>query len=198
MDPNLPVLLEISFGPQGGRMATEERMEYLRHSHLFECNCSACNDRYAEAVLKKIYKCPKNGSSCRPITEKDKTCPTCRVRIDIPARQKMHEMMVCLISDSHDPELAPSQRLKLLKTLESAQSRTFVDTSLLYGNTCDQLALAYAETGDLTQSIAMQVKEAMKQVQIAITLYKGHYGADSRHPDLLELYEMEKVLRPLV
>jgi hypothetical protein len=41
----------------------------------------------------------------------------------------------------------------------------------------------------------MQAKEAMNQVQIAITLYKGHYGANSRHPDLLELYEMEKVLR---
>ena len=41
----------------------------------------------------------------------------------------------------------------------------------------------------------MQTKEAMKQVQIAITLYKGYYGPNSKHPDLLELYEMEKVLK---
>jgi hypothetical protein len=44
----------------------------------------------------------------------------------------------------------------------------------------------------------MQAKEAMKQVQIAITLFKGHYGANSKHPDLLELYEMEKCLRSVV
>jgi len=45
VDPDVPVLVEISYGPQGGRMATGERKECLRRSHLFECNCSACNDR---------------------------------------------------------------------------------------------------------------------------------------------------------
>ncbi|KAF9366160.1 SET and MYND domain-containing protein 4 [Mortierella sp. NVP85] len=232
VDPDVPVLVEISYGPQGGRMATEERKECLRRSHLFECNCSACNDRYAEAVLKKIYKCPENGDSCRPFSEKEKTCPTCGAKIDIAERKKLHQLMSRLIADSQNPSLSHSQRLALLKTLENAQSKTFVDTCILYGNTCDQLAMVYAESGDLKKSIEwckkalkvvmvhfphdsievaqetfklaglyfnnMQAKEAMKQVQIAITLYKNHYGANSRHPDLLELYEMEKVLRPHV
>ncbi|KAF8935008.1 SET and MYND domain-containing protein 4 [Dissophora ornata] len=232
IDPDLPVQVEISYGPQGGRMATEERKECLRRSHLFECNCSACNDRYAEAVLQKAYKCPKNGYACRPMTEKDKSCPTCGIEIDMPLRRKMHQLMARLITESQAPSLSSSQRLALLKTLESTQSKIFVDTCILYGNTCDQLAMVYAESGDLKKSIEwckkalkvvvvhfphdsievaqetlklagllfnnMQVKEAMKQVQIAITLYKGHFGANSRHPDLLELYEMEKILRPLV
>ncbi|KAK3824780.1 MAG: hypothetical protein J3Q66DRAFT_436000 [Benniella sp.] len=232
VDPDMPVLVEISYGPQAGRMATEERKECLRRSHLFECNCSACNDRYAEAVLKKIYKCPENGYSCRPLSETEKTCPTCGAKIDIAARKKLHQLMSRLIADSQNPSLSHSQRLALLKTLENAQSKTFVDTCILYGNTCDQLAMVYAESGDLNKSIEwckkalkvvvvhfphdsievaqetlklaglyfnnMQAKEAMKQVQIAIILYKGHYGANSRHPDLLELYEMEKVLRPHV
>ncbi|KAG0225776.1 hypothetical protein B0O80DRAFT_529589 [Mortierella sp. GBAus27b] len=232
VDPDVPVLVEISYGPQGGRMATEERKECLRRSHLFECNCSACNDRYAEAVLKKIYKCPKNGHGCRPLGEKETTCPTCGVEIDVAERKKMHQVMARLIANSQDPSLQTSKRLTLLQELESAQSSVFVDTCILYGNTCDQLAMVYAQSGDLNQSIEwckralkvvvvhfphdsievaqetlklaglyfnnMQAKEAMRHVQIAITLYKGHYGAQSRHPDLLELYEMEKILRPLV
>ncbi|KAG0367758.1 SET and MYND domain-containing protein 4 [Gamsiella multidivaricata] len=224
--------VEISYGPQAGRMKMEERKECLRRSHLFECNCSACNDKYAEAVLKKIYKCPKNGYLCRPMTEKDRACPTCGCEIDMVSRNKMHQQMARLITESQDPSLTLSKRLILLKTLESIQSKTFVDTCILYGNTCDQLAMVYAESGDLGSSIEwckkalkvvvvhfphdsievaqetlklagllfnnMQTKEAMKQVQIAITLYKGHYGASSRHPDLLELYEMERFLKPLV
>ncbi|KAG0326169.1 SET and MYND domain-containing protein 4 [Dissophora globulifera] len=229
VDPDLPVLVEISYGPQGGRMATLERKECLRRSHLFECNCSACNDRYAEAVLQKVYKCPKNGYSCRPMTEKDKMCPTCGAEIDLVTRRKTHQLMARLIGGCEDPSLSTGQRLALLKTLESTQSKVYVDTCILYGNTCDQLAMVYAESGDLTKSIEwckkalkvvvvhfphdsievaqetlklagllfnnMQAKEAMKQVQIATTLYKGHYGANSKHPDLLELYEMERVLR---
>ncbi|KAF9912761.1 SET and MYND domain-containing protein 4 [Lobosporangium transversale] len=137
-----------------------------------------------------------------------------------------------LLTETQDPSLIPSKRLALLETLESVQSEMFVDTYILYGNTCDQLAMMYAQKGDLDKSIGwckkalkavvvhfahnsievaqetlklagllfnnMQVKEAMKQVQIAITLYRDHYGVNSRHPDLLELYEMEKILKPLV
>ncbi|KAI1317809.1 SET and MYND domain-containing protein 4 [Mortierella claussenii] len=231
-DPDLPVLIEISYGPQGGRMATEERKECLRRSHLFECNCSACNDRYAEAVRKKIFKCPKNGYACRPMTETDPRCPTCGTEIDMTTRYKVLQLIARLLAESQDPSIPPPKRLMLLRTLEAAQSKVFVDTCVLYGNTCDQLAMLFAQAGDLTQSIEwckkalkvvvvhfahdsievaqetlklagllfnnMQVKEALKQVQIAITLYRGHYGVNSRHPDLLELYEMEKVLRPLV
>lgn len=176
----------------------------------------------------------------------------------------MHQLMGRLLADSQDPSLSPSAQLTLLKTLESAQSKLFVNTSMLYGNTCDQLAMVYAQSGDLSQSIewckkalkvvvvhfphdsievaqetlklagllfnkyaiarflfislslhfrvlspgtnfyayvkthSSQPKEAMKQIRIAITLYKGHYGAASKHPDLLELYEMERVLEPIV
>jgi hypothetical protein len=45
VDPDLPVQVDISYGPQGGRMDTKERKEILKQSYLFECNCSACNDR---------------------------------------------------------------------------------------------------------------------------------------------------------
>lgn len=43
-----------------------------------------------------------------------------------------------------------------------------------------------------------QPKEALKHVKTAIGLYKGHYGATSTHPDLVELYQMEQVLIPIV
>ncbi|KAF9350331.1 SET and MYND domain-containing protein 4, partial [Mortierella sp. AD094] len=226
VDPDLPVRVDISYGPQGGRMTTKERKEQLRQSYRFECNCSACNDRYAEAVLQKIFKCPKNGYACRPMTENDIKCPTCGTEIDMAARHKMTQLMARLLSESQDPSLTMAKRMALLKTLEGAQSKMFVDTCILYGNTCDQLAMVHAQTGDLSKSTEwckkalkvvvvhfphdsievaqetlklagllfnnMQTKEAMKQVQIAITLYKGYYGASSKHPDLLELYEMEK------
>ncbi|KAG9322359.1 hypothetical protein KVV02_004206 [Mortierella alpina] len=232
VDKDLPVLLEISYGPQGGRMATEERKACLQRSHLFECNCSACNDRYAGTITKKIYKCPSKGYACRAMAEEDVKCPTCGVEVDMTARRKMHQLMGRLLADSQDPSLSLSAQLTLLKTLESAQSKLFVNTSMLYGNTCDQLAMVYAQSGDLAQSIEWckkalkvvvvhfphdsievaqetlklagllfnnsQPKEAMKQIRIAITLYKGHYGAASKHPDLLELYEMERVLEPIV
>lgn len=42
---SVPAQVEISYGPTGGRMATEERKECLRQKYLFDCNCSACNDR---------------------------------------------------------------------------------------------------------------------------------------------------------
>lgn len=42
---SVPAQVEISYGPTGGRMPTEERKECLRQMYLFECNCSACNDR---------------------------------------------------------------------------------------------------------------------------------------------------------
>lgn len=42
---SVPAQVEISYGPTGGRMPTEERKECLRQVYLFECNCSACNDR---------------------------------------------------------------------------------------------------------------------------------------------------------
>ncbi|KAF9962654.1 SET and MYND domain-containing protein 4 [Mortierella alpina] len=232
VDKDLPVLVEISYGPQGGRMATEERKACLQRSHLFECNCSACNDRYAGTITKKIYKCPSKGYACRAMAEEDVKCPTCGVEVDMAARRKMHQLMGRLLADSQDPSLSLSAQLTLLKTLESAQSKVFVNTSMLYGNTCDQLAMVYAQSGDLAQSIEWckralkvvvvhfphdsievaqetlklagllfnnsQPKEAMKQIRIAITLYKGHYGAASKHPDLLELYEMERVLEPIV
>ncbi|KAF8981617.1 SET and MYND domain-containing protein 4 [Entomortierella lignicola] len=232
IDPDHPVQVEISYGPQGGRMATKERKEFLRQSYLFDCNCSACNDRYAEAVLQKIFKCPKNGYACRPMTEADEKCPTCGTAVDMAERNKIFQLIARLIRESQDPSLTTAKRMTLLKTLEGAQSKIFVDTYVLYGNTCDQLAMVYAQTGDLSKSIEwckkslkvvvvhfphdsievaqetlklagllfnnMQPKEALKQVQIAITLYKGYYGANSEHPELLELYEMEKVLKSVV
>ena len=42
---SIPAQVEISYGPTGGRMPTEERKECLRQKYLFDCNCSACNDR---------------------------------------------------------------------------------------------------------------------------------------------------------
>ncbi|KAF9995315.1 SET and MYND domain-containing protein 4, partial [Entomortierella chlamydospora] len=184
---------------------------------------------YAEAVLQKIFKCPKNGYACRPMTENDIKCPTCGTEIDMATRHKMTQLMARLLTESQDPSLTMTKRMALLKSLEGAQSKMFVDTCILYGNTCDQLAMVYAQTGDLSKSIEwckkalkvvvvhfphdsievaqetlklagllfnnMQTKEAMKQVQIAITLYKWYYGPNSKHPDLLELYEMEKVLK---
>ncbi|KAF9276134.1 SET and MYND domain-containing protein 4 [Mortierella alpina] len=187
---------------------------------------------YAGTITKKIYKCPSKGYACRAMAEEDVKCPTCGAEVDMAARRKMHQLMGRLLADSQDPSLSLSAQLTLLKTLESAQSKLFVNTSMLYGNTCDQLAMVYAQSGDLSQSIEWckkalkvvvvhfphdsievaqetlklagllfnnsQPKEAMKQIRIAITLYKGHYGAASKHPDLLELYEMERVLEPIV
>ncbi|KAF9185816.1 SET and MYND domain-containing protein 4 [Haplosporangium sp. Z 11] len=231
LDKDLPVLVEISYGPQAGRMSTEERKECLKLLHYFECNCSACNDRYAETIAKKIYKCPKNGYACRPMAEQDRICPTCKTEIDMVFRRKMHQLISRLLAETQNPSLPLTKQLTLLKTLEDTQSKVFVNTCMLYGNTCDHLAMVYAESGDLTQSIEWckkalkvvvvnfphdsievaqetlklagllfnnsQPREAMKQVRIAITLYKGHYGADSRHPDLLELYQMEEIKIPL-
>ncbi|CAO3574064.1 unnamed protein product [Mortierella alpina] len=89
VDKDLPVLVEISYGPQGGRMATEERKACLQRSHLFDCNCSACNDRYAGTITKKIYKCPSKGYACRAMAEEDVKCPTCGVEVDMAARRKV-------------------------------------------------------------------------------------------------------------
>jgi hypothetical protein len=76
-----------------------------------------------------------------------------------------------LIADSQNPSLSHSQRLALLKTVENAQSKTFVDTYILYGNTCDQLAMVYAESGDLNKSIEW-CKKALKVVM-------AHFPHDS-------------------
>ncbi|KAF9360853.1 hypothetical protein BGX26_007438 [Mortierella sp. AD094] len=38
-------------------------------------------------------------------------------------------------------------------------------------------------------------KEAMKQVQVMVALYKGYCDAGSEHPNMLELYEMDEALR---
>lgn len=46
--------------------------------------------------------------------------------------------------------------------------------------------------------VSQQHKEALKHVQVAIVLYRGHYGAESKEPDLIELYKMEEVLKPIV
>ena len=43
-EKSLPVSVEISYGPQRGRMATDLRKEMLLQTYLFECNCLACND----------------------------------------------------------------------------------------------------------------------------------------------------------
>ncbi|KAF9408464.1 SET and MYND domain-containing protein 4, partial [Entomortierella beljakovae] len=187
---------------------------------------------YAEAVLQKIFKCPKNGYACRQMTENDEKCRTCGTDIDMVIRHKMVQLMARLLTESQDPSLTLTKRMALLHTLENAQSKTYIDTCILYGNTCDQLAMVYAQSGDLKKSIEwcrkslkvvvvhfphdsievaqetlklagllfnnMQAKDAMKQVQVAITLYKGYYGVNSRHPDLLELYEMEKVLKSVL
>lgn len=45
VDKDVPVLVEISYGPQVGRMPTHQRQLYLKTNHHFECNCTACNDR---------------------------------------------------------------------------------------------------------------------------------------------------------
>ncbi|KAF9578680.1 SET and MYND domain-containing protein 4 [Lunasporangiospora selenospora] len=166
------------------------------------------------------------------MTEKATKCPTCGAEIDTQGRRKLHKLMSNLMAETQNPTLTLPQQLTVLKTLESTQSKVFVNTFILYGNTCDQLAMIYAEMGDLNQSIDwckkaykvvmvhfphdsievaqetlklagllfnnMQPKEAMKYVQQAITLFKGHYGANSQHPDLLELYEMEAVLKTVL
>ncbi|KAF9081337.1 SET and MYND domain-containing protein 4 [Mortierella sp. AD031] len=229
---SIPAQVEISYGPQGGRMPTEERRECLRQAYMFECNCSACNDRYAETLRKRVFKCPKNGHGCRPLLEDEDDCSTCGAKVDLNARAKLMELIARLLGDSSDPTLSPPKRLTLLKTLEASQTRLFVDTYFLYGHTCDQLAMVYTQSGDLGEAVQwcrkalkavmvnfphdsievaqetlklagllfnnMQPKEAMKYVQTAIVLYRGHYGAESKHPDLLELCEMEKVLKPIV
>lgn len=46
--------------------------------------------------------------------------------------------------------------------------------------------------------VSQQHKEALKHVQAAIVLYRGHYGAESKEPDLLELYKMEEVLKSTI
>lgn len=61
--------------------------------------------------------------------------------------------MIRLVSDSEDPTLTPTKRLKVLHTLESSQAKVFMNTHILYGHTCDRLAQAYAEAGDLPKSI---------------------------------------------
>ncbi|KAG0037956.1 SET and MYND domain-containing protein 4 [Podila clonocystis] len=230
IDKDVPVLVEISYGPQVGRMSTRQRQLYLKTNHHFECNCTACNDRFAETVHRKIFKCPKNGVSCRSLAEDDKACPTCGAEVDFELRFKLHKLMIRLVSDSEDPTLTPTKRLKILHTLESSQTKVFVNTHILYGHTCDRLAQVYAEAGDLPKSIEWCTKahkvvlvhfphdsievaqetlklagllfnklsEALKHVKTAIGLYKGHYGATSTHPDLVELYQMEQVLVPIV
>ncbi|KAG0345419.1 SET and MYND domain-containing protein 4 [Podila humilis] len=232
VDKDVPVLVEISYGPQVGRMPTHQRKLYLENNHHFKCNCTACNDRFAETVHRRVFKCPKNGYACRSLAEDEKTCPTCGAEVDFSVRYKLHNLMVRLVSDSEDKSLTPAKRLKILLTLESSQSKVFVNTHILYGHTCDRLAQAYAEAGDLAKSIEWctkahkvilvhfphdsievaqetlklagllfnnsQPKEAMRHVKNAIGLYKGHYGAASTHPDLVELYEMEKVLEPII
>lgn len=66
--------------------------------------------------------------------------------------------MIRLVSDSEDPTLTPTKRLKVLHTLESSQSKVFMNTHILYGHTCDRLAQAYAEAGDLPKSIEWCIK----------------------------------------
>ncbi|GJJ77430.1 hypothetical protein EMPS_09789 [Entomortierella parvispora] len=226
-----PVCIEISYGPQGGRMATDLRKEMLLQSYLFECNCSACNDMYAETLRQKMFKCPKGGYACRAMTDSETTCPTCGAEVDMALRHKMTQLMARLLTESQDPSLTLPKRLTLLKALESTQAKTFVNTCVLYGNTCDQLAMVHAQYGDLGQSIEwckkalkvvtvhfphdsievaqetlklaglyfnnLQPKEAKVHIQNAIKLYQGHYGLESEHPDLMELYEMDRALQAL-
>lgn len=66
---------------------------------------------------------------------------------------QLHKLMVRLVQDSEDPTLTPAKRFKILQTLECSQSKVFVNTHILYGNTCDRLAQAYAEAGNLPKSI---------------------------------------------
>ncbi|KAF9131280.1 SET and MYND domain-containing protein 4 [Mortierella sp. 14UC] len=229
---SVPAQVEISYGPTGGRMATEERKECLQQMYLFECNCSACNDRYAETFRRRVFKCQKNGYSCRPMLEDEEECPTCGEKVDYNARNKMMKLIAQLLGETSNPTLPLSRRLTLLKTLEVSQARLFVDTYTIYGHVCDQLAMVYTQSGDLGQAVQwcrkalkvvmvnfphdsievaqetlklagllfnnQQHKEALKHVQTAIVLYRGHYGAESKHPDLLELYQMEGFLKPIV
>ncbi|KAF9139330.1 SET and MYND domain-containing protein 4 [Mortierella sp. GBA39] len=229
---SVPEQVEISYGPTGGRMSTDERKECLRQKYLFDCNCSACNDRYAETFRKRVFKCQKGGYACRPMLDDEEECPTCGEKVDRTTRNKMMQLIAQLLGDSSNPTLPFSRRLTLLKTLEVSQSRLFVDTYVIYGYTCDQLAMVYTQSGDLGQGTLwcrkalkavmvnfphdsievaqemlklagllfnnQQHREALKYVQAAIVLYRGHYGAESKEHDLLELYKMEEVLKPIV
>ncbi|KAG0251318.1 SET and MYND domain-containing protein 4, partial [Linnemannia exigua] len=229
---SVPAQVEISYGPTGGRMATEERKECLQQVYLFECNCSACNDRYAETFRKRVFKCQKNGYACRPMLEDEEECLTCGEKVDYNARNKMMKLIAQLLGETSNPTLTLPRRLTLLKTLEVSQTRLFVDTYTIYGHVCDQLAMVYTQSGDLGQAVQwcrkalkvvmvnfphdsievaqetlklagllfnnQQHKEALKHVKAAIVLYRGHYGAESKHPDLLELYQMEQFLKPIV
>ncbi|KAH7057855.1 hypothetical protein BKA57DRAFT_432964 [Linnemannia elongata] len=229
---SVPTQVEISYGPTGGRMPTEERKECLRQKYLFDCNCSACNDRYAETLRKRVFKCQKGNYACRPMLGDEEECPSCGEKVDYNTRNKMMQLIAQLLGDASDPTLPLSRRLTLLKTLEVSQSRLFVDTYIIYGHTCDQLAMVYTQSGDLGQGTQwcrkalkavmvnfphdsievaqetlklagllfnnQQHKEALKHVQAAIVLYRGHYGAESKEPDLLELYKMEEVLKSTI
>ncbi|KAG0286002.1 SET and MYND domain-containing protein 4 [Linnemannia gamsii] len=216
---SVPAQVEISYGPTGGRMPTEERKECLRQI-------------YAETFRKRVFKCQKGSYACRPMLDDEDECPTCGEKVDRASRNKMMQLIAQLLGDTANPTLPLSRRLTLLKTLEVTQSRLFVDTYMIYGHTCDQLAMVYTQSGDLGQGALwcrkalkavmvnfphdsievaqetlklagllfnnQQHKEALKHVQAAIVLYKGHYGAESKEPDLLELYKMEEVLKPIV
>ncbi|KAF9152685.1 SET and MYND domain-containing protein 4 [Linnemannia schmuckeri] len=216
---SVPAQVEISYGPTGGRMPTEERKECLRQ-------------KYAETFRKRVFKCQKGSYACRPMLDDEDECPTCGEKVDRAIRNKMMQLIAQLLGDTSNPSLPLSRRLTLLKTLEVSQSRLFVDTYIIYGHTCDQLAMVYTQSGDLGQGAQwcrkalkavmvnfphdsievaqetlklagllfnnQQHKEALKHVQAAIVLYRGHYGAKSKEPDLLELYKMEEVLQPIV
>ncbi|KAG0318434.1 SET and MYND domain-containing protein 4 [Linnemannia gamsii] len=187
---------------------------------------------YAETFRKRVFKCQKGSYACRPMLDDEDECLTCGEKVDRATRNKMMQLIAQLLGDTANPTLPPSRRMTLLKTLEVTQSRLFVDTYMIYGHTCDQLAMVYTQSGDLGQGAQwcrkalkavmvnfshdsievaqetlklagllfnnQQHKEALKHVQAAIVLYKGHYGAESKEPDLLELYKMEEVLKPIV
>lgn len=77
----------------------------------------------------------------------------------------MTQLMARLLTESQNPSLTLQKRLTLLKVLESTQAKTFVNTCVLYGNTCDQLAMVHAQSGDLGQSIEW-CKKALKVVTV--------------------------------
>ena len=83
----------------------------------------------------------------------------------------MTQLMARLLTESQDPHLPLTKRLAILRALESTQAKTFVNTCVLYGNTCDQLAMVHAQSGDLGQSIEW-CKKALKVVTV-------HFPQDS-------------------
>jgi len=77
----------------------------------------------------------------------------------------MMELIARLLGDSADPTLSLPRRLTLLKTLEVSQTRLFIDTYIIYGHTCDQLAMVYTQSGDLGRAVQW-CRKALKAVMV--------------------------------